>query len=415
MEWNKFGNAFFMADTPPEDVFKPLPAAVYTVKVMPMSGVYFLDRMFESFDLPPKFYGDVDAKSNRVISTYSERDTSTGVLFVGEKGSGKSLTAKYICNQMIAKDIPIIVINSPHNSNGFCEFIKKIDQDCVIFIDEFEKLYKTDDDGDESNAEGGSDNANSQNKLLSLFDGVFSSKKLFILTANNKYNISSFLLNRPGRVYYMFEYAGLSQAFIQEYCEDNLKNKTYINKVLGVTSLFTTFTFDMIQGLVEEMNRFDLPPEEAIDGLNINQPMYYDKMKFKMSLETLTGEEIHLANYDWYRDDGRINMVQEVDISFNDIIVYKEKPEFRKQRNHLDFTSDQLQYCSDAIKVHHAEAVSGYARSSYFDLVGCFLSTDLSEVDGRAGVYKYVNKDGLKLTLTKVDEFQSGTLKFAAY
>jgi len=419
MEWNKFGTSFFMADTPPEDVFAPLPPAVYSVKVTPFGG-YFLSKLFNNFDLPSKFYGDVHSKTERVIGSYDQRSTSTGVLFVGEKGSGKSLTAKHICNEMLAKNVPIIVINNPYNNNGFCEFIKKIDQDCVIFIDEFEKLYRAEDNGSDSlSSDGteGTDGASSQDKLLSLFDGVFSSKKLFILTANNKYNISSFLLNRPGRIYYMFEYTGLTQDFIEEYCQDNLLNKSYINKTLAITSMFSTFTFDMIQGLVEEMNRFDLPPDEAIEGMNIKKPDHREMTSFSAVLSNANGDEV-LYNYDVYRDYKRESTSIEVDVTINDILIFKETSKSSDVVG-SDIKSNKNKKSNlliDTGRLHTETSINEYTYGNgAFELFTYFLSTDLKQVDGKKGVYIYINKDGFTLKLTKINVLQEFGFNFSAY
>lgn len=414
MQWNRFGTNFLMANTPPEDIFSPLPPAVYSVKVMPMSGEYYLAKLFDKFDLPGKLYGDVSSKAKRVCKSYEDRNVSTGVLFVGEKGSGKSLAAKYICNEMMTKNIPIIVINNPYNNNGFCEFIKKIDQDCVIFIDEFEKLYSREDgDGDNSpravGENDGTDSASSQDKLLSLFDGVFSSKKLFMLTANNKYNISSFLLNRPGRVYYMFEYDGISQEFIEEYCQDNLLNKTHINKILAITSLFETFSFDMIQGFVEEMNRFDLTPDEAIDGMNIKKPRHRSSKTFSSEFVYKNGECVKLYDLNPWQYHNTKRPSIDIDVMMNDILIYKLKNDVDNPPQ----KADPVLFI-DTCRLDTVNSIDEHALDNY-ELIACFLTTDMKQVDGKNGIYNYVNENGCKLTLTKVDMLEQFGFGFLAY
>lgn len=406
MQWNKFGNSFFKSDAPPEDVFDKLSPAVYSVKVTPQ-GIYYLERLFNKFDGPDKLYGDVESKTIRVIDSYRTRVTSTGVLFLGEKGSGKSLTAKHVCNKMLSDNIPVIVINAPHNSNGFSEFIKSIEQDCVIFIDEFEKLYKSEDENDGLSASvgdevGGNSSASSQNKLLSLFDGVFSSKKLFILTANNKHQISSFLLNRPGRVYYLFEYNGLSQEFILEYCEDNLKAKEHIGKILAITSMFKSFTFDMLQGLVEEMNRFNLSPDDALDGLNIILPIFgAAKKRFRVTLHNKTNNTVTgLLFLDSYlcNSESNDNIIR-IDVRSQDIIVYQSE--------------ESGVLCADTAPLYNGESVQNYDHEG-FRIVTHFLTSDLELVDGKEGIYQYRNKDGFKLVLNEVEEYSHRMFDFQA-
>jgi hypothetical protein len=74
--------------------------------------------------------------------------------------------------------------------------------------------------------------------------------------------------NRPGRIFYMLDYKGLDAGFIEEYCMDNLNNKSYIAQVCRLTLLFDSFNFDMLKALVEEMNRYDESPNQAMEMLN---------------------------------------------------------------------------------------------------------------------------------------------------
>jgi len=124
-------------------------------------------------------------------------------------------------------------------------------------MDEFEKVYKTD---------GGE---NYQEKILTLFDGVYSSQKLFLLTCNDKHRMDSHMMNRPGRLYYLLEFNGLDESFITEYCEDNLLRKDYIPAVSAAAALFQSFNFDMLKAMVEDMNRYGESPSEVLEYLNV--------------------------------------------------------------------------------------------------------------------------------------------------
>ena len=145
--------------------------------------------------------------------------------------------------------------------------MQDIDQPCVVLFDEFEKVYDRED----------------QEQILTLLDGVFGSKKLYILTCNDKYRIDSHMRNRPGRIFYLLDFKGLDSAFIREYCEDRLNNKQYIDQICGLTSLFNQFNFDMLKALVEEMNRYNESPSEALEMLNAKIE-YDDGAKFDIKL-----------------------------------------------------------------------------------------------------------------------------------
>jgi len=149
-------------------------------------------------------------------------------------------------------NVPTIVINQPLCGENFNTFIQSIDQPCVILFDEFEKVYDRDD----------------QEKILTLLDGVFPSKKLFLITTNDKYRVDYHMRNRPGRIFYMLDFKGLDSTFIREYCEDNLNDTAQIDRIVNISSLFAEFNFDMLKALIEEMNRYNETPQEALRMLN---------------------------------------------------------------------------------------------------------------------------------------------------
>jgi len=231
------------------DVRDHLPVGTYMVGSS-MKG-FFLEPM-EDFRITGKIYGKITRQADRILSTFADRPNATGVLLNGEKGSGKTMLAKLISEKAAMQDIPTLVINTAFGGDAFNMFIQSIDEPCVVIFDEFEKVF---DDKE-------------QEAILTLLDGVYPSKKLFILTANDRYKINTHMKNRPGRIFYNLEFNGLDASFIEEYCLDNLKNKSHIAQVCRLTLLFDSFNFDMLKALVEEMNRYDESPKQAMEMLN---------------------------------------------------------------------------------------------------------------------------------------------------
>ncbi len=247
----KNGNTYRVASNEAMDIRDKLPAGNYTIKIPPMGDMYL--EHIEDFTIPSKVYGDCLKNTDRIMRTFLDRPAATGVMLTGEKGSGKTLLTKNIATQLATQhDIPTIVINQPLCGENFNTFIQNIDQPCVILFDEFEKVYDRDD----------------QEKILTLLDGVFPSKKLFLITTNDKYRVDYHMRNRPGRIFYMMDFKGLEPNFITEYCEDNLKNTTHIDKIVNISTLFAEFNFDMLKALCEEMNRYNETPQEALKMLN---------------------------------------------------------------------------------------------------------------------------------------------------
>jgi len=261
----KSGNTFRVSSKEAMDLHETLPVGNYTVN-QDMMGNLFLEKI-ESFTIGTKLYGDTTRHTGRIFSTFMDRDVSTGVLLNGEKGSGKSLLAKNLSVTAAEAGVPTIVINQPWVGDKFNTLIQSIEQPCVVLFDEFEKVYDED----------------SQEQMLTLLDGVFPSKKLFILTCNDKWRIDKHMRNRPGRIFYMLDFKGLDADFIREYCEDRLDAKEYIERIVQITGTFSAFNFDMLKALVEEMNRYNEPPQEAMKMLNA-KPEYSEECRYKVHL-----------------------------------------------------------------------------------------------------------------------------------
>jgi DNA polymerase III delta prime subunit len=262
---------------PNVDLHHKLPVGTYTVGFDQQKG-YFL-KTIDNFCTNGKIYGNTLNQASRILNTFGVRENSTGVLLNGEKGSGKTLLAKVISQYALKENISTIVINTPFHGDEFNAFIQSINEPCIIIFDEFEKVF---DDV-------------AQQETLTLLDGVFPTKKLFILTVNDKYLVNSHLKNRPGRIFYMIDFSGLDVNFIKEYCVDNLNNKSFTDKICKISTIFPAFNFDMLKAMVEEMNRYNETPEQVLQLLNI-KPTDSGNDNYKIKL-SINGREINSLRY----------------------------------------------------------------------------------------------------------------------
>lgn len=234
----------------PESLFDTLPVGNYTI-VETMSGLMF--KRFKDFEEPGRMYGKITDRAERILNTFMDRPRTTGVLLSGEKGSGKSQLARNISRAAYEMDIPTIIVNAPFFGDGFNNLLASVQQPAIILMDEFEKVYAQDE---------------IQEQVLTLLDGMMTSKKLFVLTVNNKYRVNEHMKNRPGRIFYAIEFDGLEPEFIREYCEDNLDDQDETDNVLKISALFKAFNFDMLKAMVEEMNRYKESAFDVIEMLN---------------------------------------------------------------------------------------------------------------------------------------------------
>lgn len=269
----KNGNTFKVADKDSLDIQETLPVANYIIK-QDQFGNFFLETV-DSFEFKGKKYGDNDRNRDRIFNTFMSRAAATGVMLTGEKGSGKTLLAKTLAIKCAEEGVPCILINQPWRGEAFNSLLQDISQPCMVLFDEFEKIYDSDE----------------QEEMLTLLDGVFPSKKLFVITCNDKWRVNQHMRNRPGRIFYSLDFKGLDTDFITEYCHDNLDNLDHIDGVVTMGSLFSEFNFDMLKALVEEMNRYKETAQEAMKMLNA-KPEFDEGSKYKVTVVPVGGQPL---------------------------------------------------------------------------------------------------------------------------
>lgn len=289
----KNGSSFRVVSDANIDVRDNLPPGCYALKFDQMAGEFFLDEI-DQFKNPSKIYGDHQKNADRILKTFERRPYGTGVLLSGDKGSGKSLLSKMVSAEGVQRGYPTIVMNEPWHGDKFNEFIQRIQQPAILFFDEFEKVYR---------------DKEHQEAILTLLDGSYPSKKMFLFTANDKYGVNSHMRNRPGRIFYLIEFEGLEESFIREFCADNLHGTEYVDQICKLASLFQSFNFDILKALVEEMNAYGESPQDVMRILNAkpeadNQQEYLTVLivdgKEKLSSGSFSGFPMHGANEEYY-------------------------------------------------------------------------------------------------------------------
>lgn len=232
--WLQDGNVFSQGSATTVSHPEGLPKGVYEVKVS-MTGFY-LSKIAESFTFDYKLYGLNQKFIDYVLKTYENTTGNLGVLLDGIKGTGKTVTAKELCNNL---QLPVILVQSMGDSND--KLIKylstTINFDCIFFFDEYEKEFKNSSD------------------VLSFMDGTYNSiyRKIFLLTTN-ELNVDPNLLGRPSRIRYKKSFNNLSEEVTREILNDILEDKTAIEKVIELTHSMNIITIDLIKAIATEIN-----------------------------------------------------------------------------------------------------------------------------------------------------------------
>lgn len=172
-------------------VLDNLPAQTYKVGCGQFTG-FFLEKQHDLEIKEDKIYGVHEEKANKVLNRFEKSRKNLGVILSGDKGIGKSLFARLLAQKAIQNGIPVILVDD--FIPGIDDFLNDIKNEALVLFDEFDKTFAKSKDKDP------------QSKMLSLFDGTSSGKKLFVVTCNNYRDLNEYLINRPGRFHFHFRF-----------------------------------------------------------------------------------------------------------------------------------------------------------------------------------------------------------------
>ena len=213
-----------------------------TMNPIPMVGRLGLAKVADSFEFPFKIYDlGINSFMQKVKTTWNNeyfenKKQNLGIVLNGIKGTGKTIAAKLLCNEM---ELPVIIVSG--FIPGMIEFISSLEFECIVLLDEAEKMFN----------EG---NPDASQALLKIIDGaVNKSRKLYILTTNTL-SLNDNLLGRPGRIRYIKQFKNISAECIDAYLVDNLMDTSKRKDILEVIDSLEVSTIDTLKAITDEVN-----------------------------------------------------------------------------------------------------------------------------------------------------------------
>ena len=257
-----------------------LPVGVYDFQFGPM-GMISLEKQ-EDIILPSKIYSNDKDFIIHVQKSFATMDSGLlGVALVGGKGLGKSFTANILAKET---NLPVIRLTGNVSNNSFTDYLKQLDQDYVLFIDEFEKIFPTSFNQD--------DHRVSQEELLSFLDNGTGRKNkiLFLISSNSEYKISDYFKNRPSRLRYFKTYEYLEEEVIREVINDLLEDKSYLEDLLNNLP-YKDLNLDALIKIISEVNNHNMPYSKFKSFFNFKENKDLD-ISVSIKLEDGSLEEI---------------------------------------------------------------------------------------------------------------------------
>lgn len=260
------------------ETYDLLPVKTYVVMYNDKEGFYLTEHT--NIEVCEKIYGVHESKVKKVLHAFERFQRSLGTILSGDKGIGKSVFAKLLCQKALEQGYPVLIVDEAYR--GIARFIEKVEQECVVLFDEFDKTFKSSKENDE------------QAKLLSLFDGTAGGKKMYIVTCNELRGLNDYIVNRPGRFHYHFRFEYPTAEAIREYLEDKLEKQFYgeIEKVIEFAGR-VNLNYDCLRAITFELNQGSAFAE-AITELNI---LNVDLEEYDVYLYFENGEVFHRYNY----------------------------------------------------------------------------------------------------------------------
>lgn len=318
------------------NINQTLEANIYEVRTPPMQPTMLVVRQNVDLTAPEKVFGKIPKIVEKTYAAFDRRSRNTGLLLSGNRGMGKTLCIRLVMQEAVKRGYPIIVLDRGSEVLNAINLLNQITQPVVVIMDEFEKVFQVDLDDD-----GDREGDGAQTPFLSMLDGIgVAGKKLFVASINNSHRISKFLLNRPGRFYYHYEFNSLSFSEMVDYLRSRVTSMDE-KKIKYAASVLQTYemNYDGMSAIADELNAgYDIA--ETIRDLNLDRNGFEEfSLAVKLNDKLFNG---HLRNY----SISEMQEIHQMDLSFNaDKYVYADHDEKRYLSNgyignHVELTVD---------------------------------------------------------------------------
>jgi len=235
-----------------------------------------LEKLYPNFKTPTKLYGDHAENRDIIWRDFLSENDSMGVMLSGKRGSGKSVLAEDLCNNALKLGLPVVRIDQQIPVFMLYDILK-VCGPCVLYFDEFGKIYHKSED---------------RNELLTLFSDRNITKTLFIVTGNKLTDFNDHMLMRPGRFRYNVAFDGIAPDVLEAVLTNaglNEDIKTWMTEYVSINEI----PFDILMNVLKLTCQIDDLPTliQRIKLLNVPSPPVITAVIKTVEIETFNRED----------------------------------------------------------------------------------------------------------------------------
>ena len=90
--------------------YDQLPAGTYAIGYNQQEGCFLIEHA--DIHVTEKTYGVHNKKVDKVMSAFEDFERNLGVILSGDKGIGKSIFAKLLCERAVNEGLPVILVDA---------------------------------------------------------------------------------------------------------------------------------------------------------------------------------------------------------------------------------------------------------------------------------------------------------------
>lgn len=205
-------------------------------------------------ETPSEIFGDIMKYLKRIWNDFAINKYSTGAMFLGNAGSGKTDATNILCNMGLNNNIYVVMVVNIDADLGLIKFLNTLNN-CIIVLEEFSKNFSW----------------NIQEKMLTMFSNS-NCKRLFLINDNEKSNISRFIMDRPGRIKYKREFNKLDEDVFKYYIIKHgvIEDSKFYQDMMQMYRTTTILSMDHVKHIIHEhLNYPDDTLKEILSILNV--------------------------------------------------------------------------------------------------------------------------------------------------